>query len=48
MAARTIQTNIKRNTKDFAEYSLFLGGLDVSAKNIGTASSIIDLEMPKL
>lgn len=34
MAARTIQTNIKRNTKDFAEYSLFLGGLDVSAKNI--------------
>ena len=30
----TIQTNIKRNTKDFAEYSLFLGGLDISVKNI--------------
>ena len=30
----TIQTNIKRNTKDFSEYSLFLGGLDISSKNI--------------
>lgn len=32
--ARTIQSNIKRNTKDFSQYSMFLGGLDVSAKNI--------------
>jgi hypothetical protein len=31
---KTIQSNIKRNTKDFSEYSLFLGGLDISAKNI--------------
>lgn len=30
----TIQSNIKRNTKDFSEYSLFLGGLDISSKNI--------------
>ena len=34
MASRTIQSNIKRNTKDFSEYSLFLGGLDISSKNI--------------
>lgn len=34
MAIKTIQSNIKRNTKDFSEYSLFLGGLDISSKNI--------------
>lgn len=34
MARTTIQSNIKRNTKDFSEYSLFLGGLDISTKNI--------------
>jgi len=34
MAVRTIQANIKRNTKDFSQYSMFLGGVDVSAKNI--------------
>ena len=34
MATKTIQSNIKRNTKDFSVYSLFLGGLDISAKNI--------------
>ena len=32
--AKTIQSNIKRNTKDFSEYGLFMGGLDVTAKNI--------------
>ena len=31
---RTIQSNIKRNTKDFSSYSMFLGGLDVTHKNI--------------
>ena len=30
----TIQSNIKRNTKDFSQYSIWLGGVDVSAKNI--------------
>ena len=30
----SIQSNIKRNTKDFATYSQFLGGVDVSCKNI--------------
>ena len=34
MAINTIQSNIKRNTKDFSEYSMFLGGMDVSSKNI--------------
>jgi hypothetical protein len=32
--AKTIQSNIKRNTKDFSEYGLFMGGLDVTSKNI--------------
>ena len=32
--AKTIQTGIKQNTKDFGEYGLFLGGLDVTSKNI--------------
>ena len=31
---RSIQSNIKRNTKDFGEYGLFLTGIDVSQKNI--------------
>ena len=31
---KSIQQNIKRNTKDFAEYGLWMGGLDVSLKNI--------------
>ena len=31
---KSIQQNIKRNTKDFSQYSLFVGGLDVSVKNI--------------
>lgn len=31
---KSIQQNIKRNTKDFSSYSLFMGGLDVSTKNI--------------
>ena len=34
MAAMTIQSNIKQNTKDFGEYGLFMGGLDVALKNI--------------
>lgn len=34
MALKSIQQNIKQNTKDFHEYSLFMGGLDVTAKNI--------------
>ena len=34
VAYRTIQSNIKENTKDFGEYGLFMGGLDVSLKNI--------------
>lgn len=32
--ANTIQSNIKRNEKDFGEYGLFLTGIDVSMKNI--------------
>ena len=32
--AKTIQSNIKRNIKDFSQYGLFMGGLDVTAKNI--------------
>lgn len=32
--ANTIQNNIKRNDKDFSEYGLWMGGLDVSNKNI--------------
>ncbi len=31
---KSIQENIHRNTKDFAEYGLWMGGLDVSSKNI--------------
>lgn len=31
---KSIQQNIKQNTKDFGEYGLWMGGLDVSAKNI--------------
>ena len=31
---KTIQLNIKSNKKDFAEYSLFMGGLDVTHRNI--------------
>lgn len=34
MARNTIQENIKRNTKDFGDYGLFMGGLDVALKNI--------------
>ena len=34
MALKSIQANIKQNTKDFGEFGLFLGGLDVSMKNI--------------
>ena len=34
MAVRSLRANIKRNAKDFSQYSLFLGGLDISAKNI--------------
>lgn len=30
----SIQQNIKRNTKDFSEFGLWMGGLDVSSKNI--------------
>jgi hypothetical protein len=31
---RSVQSNIKRNTKDFGEFGLFLTGIDVSLKNI--------------
>lgn len=31
---KSIQQNIKQNTKDFSMYSLFVGGLDISVKNI--------------
>ena len=31
---KSIQQNIKRNTKDFSEFGLWVGGLDVSTKNI--------------
>lgn len=31
---KSIQQNIKRNTKDFSEYGLWMGGLDISLKNI--------------
>ena len=34
MATKTIQSNIKRNTKNVEDYSLWLGGLDISSKNI--------------
>ena len=34
MGLKSIQQNIKQNTKDFSQYSLFMGGLDVTAKNI--------------
>ena len=34
MALKSIQSNIKQNTKDFKDYSLFMGGLDVTGKNI--------------
>lgn len=34
MAMKSIQQNIKRNTKDFSTYSMFLGGLDITSKNI--------------
>ena len=34
MALKSIQQNIKQNTKDFSEYGLWVGGLDISAKNI--------------
>ena len=34
MAMKSIQQNIKRNEKDFSEWSLFMGGLDITAKNI--------------
>jgi hypothetical protein len=31
---KSIQQGIKQNTKDFGEYGLWMGGLDVSSKNI--------------
>ena len=31
---KSIQQNIKRNTKDFSEFGLWVGGLDVSSKKI--------------
>lgn len=31
---KSIQQNIKQNTKDFGEYGLWMGGLDISSKNI--------------
>ena len=34
MATKTIQSNIKRNTKNVEDYSLWLAGLDISSKNI--------------
>jgi hypothetical protein len=34
MALRSIQSNIKQNTKDFGEFGLFLTGIDTSMKNI--------------
>lgn len=34
MATRTVQSNIKRNERDFSQYSMFLGGLDITSKNI--------------
>ena len=34
MALNSIQQNIKRNEKDFSEFGLWMGGLDVSSKNI--------------
>ena len=34
MALKSIQQNIKRNTKDVSEWSLFMGGLDITSKNI--------------
>lgn len=54
MAMKSIQQNIKQNTKDFSEYSLFMGGLDVTAKNIdqldplrGNFARIFILRLPK-
>lgn len=51
---KSIQSNIKQNTKDFSEYSLFMGGLDVTSKNIdqldplrGNFSRIFILRLPK-
>ena len=32
--ARTIQTNIKANTKSFENFSYFLGGIDVTHQNL--------------
>lgn len=32
--AMTIQTNIKRNTKDYSNFSYFLGGIDVTQQNL--------------
>ena len=34
MSLKSIQQNIKQNTKDFSEYGLWVGGLDISSKNI--------------
>ena len=34
MAIKTIQSNIKRNTRSWDQYSVFLGALDISSKNI--------------
>lgn len=31
---KSCMVNIKQNTKDFKEYSMFMGGLDVTSKNI--------------
>lgn len=34
MSLRSIQSNIKQNTKDFGENSFWVGGLDITSKNI--------------
>lgn len=51
---RSIQQNIKRNTKDVSAYSLWQGGLDISTKNIdqldplrGGYSRIFITRMPR-
>ena len=43
MSLKSIQQNIKQNTKDFSEYGLWVGGLDISSKNIdGSSSSLYE------
>ena len=38
--ANTIQTGIKSHTKDMTKYSLFMGGLDVTSKSLGSNTPV--------